>query len=278
MTDTIEIKQEGAITKPIDAFRQTPDEGTPTDTPESENKTPESGDSTPQETKPTEVTPENKPEDQATPPSQPAKPTEDAKPEIDYKKKFSESTRRNQIVESQFKELQKVLGDITKQEVPTDDEMARLIPEWEYLSDREKNSERKLLVLEHRQNNIMHTFSTIASESETMTKLEEFAKGETRLAGHEEEFYSYAMNPKNKGASMEVLLNAFLFETTPIVAIQTETPPVETPPSLERGNPSGGNTPESIRKGGEMSDDELKALRQNNPRQYNEMIRTGKIK
>jgi hypothetical protein len=283
----IEIKMEGTIIKPIDAFpRPTAPEATPPVTPKTEEKTPEQGEGVTPPTPPVEtpVVPvvETPPAPEANPapdPAQPAQPTApEKKPEPDYKKKFSDSTRRNQIVESQFKELQKTLGDITKQEIPTDDEMVALVPDWEYLSDREKNGERKLIVLERRQNHMLNTFSSIASETENASKLEEFVSGEPRLAGREEAFYAFATDPRNKGAQMEVLVNAFLFEETPAVETPVvDAPPVETPPSLERGTPSGNMPP--VQTGTPtMSDEELKVLRTTNPRKYNEMIRKGQIK
>lgn len=287
MTDTIEIKKEGEVTKVIDAFPRQTAEATPPVPPVTVEKTPENGESVTPPTPPTVVPPVT-PEPPApevpatppvTPPAQPAQPTAPKGNEPDYKKKFSDSTRRNQIVESQFKELQKTLGDITKQEVPTDDEMVALIPDFEYLSDREKNNERKLIVLERRQNHIIGTIGKIASDTDNASKFEEFVATETRLAGKEDAFYEFVNRPNNQGASMEVLLNAFLFEETPAIEPSAPiTPPSEEiPPSLERGTPSG-NMPPVPTGTPEMSPDELKLLRTTDPRKYNEMIRKGQIK
>lgn len=275
----IELKPEGSIVTPIDAFksRQTTQEVTPPVTPATDDKKPENGEvPTPTATDP--VVPPTQP---VTPPTQPAQPTvpEKKQDEPDYRKKFGESTKRNQIVESQFRELQKVLGDITKQEVPTDDEMVAIIPDWQYLDDREKNRERKMIVLERRQNHIIATVSNIARETDTVSKIDEFINNEARLRGKEDEFYEFVNRPNNQGASVEVLLNAFLFETTPIVAVADPvTPPSEViPPSLERGTPSGNMPP--IKTGHEeMTADQLKLLRTQDPRKYNEMIRKGQIK
>lgn len=284
MTDTneIELNPEGVISKPIDAFPRQTSQDTPPVPPVTVEKTLENGEVPTPPTPPAEVVPPVKVETPpATPPAQPVTPTApEVKPEApDYKKKFGESTRRNQIVESQFKELQKVLGDITKQEVPTDDEMVALISDWEYLSDREKNNERKLVVLERRQNHIISTIGNIASETDSASKFEEFVATEPRLKGKEDDFYDFVTKPSNKGASMEVLVNAFLFEETPITAVDPAPviPPEELPPSLERGTPSGNMPP--VKTGNEeMSADELKLLRTTDPRKYNEMIRKGQIK
>ena len=277
------------LDKPIDVFPKktslTPENGTTTDNPESEENKKEKGESI-APVKPEsdegnkEVIPE-KPESKVET-TQPAKPTEVKPNEPDYKKKFSDSTRRNQIVESQFKELQKILGDITKQEVPTDEEMVKLIPDWDYLSDREKNSERKMVVIERRQNHILNTIGNIANETESVDKLSQLIDNEPRLKGKEDEFYEFATRPNNRGASMEVLVNAFLFEATPITEDNPEEDkltPDDTQPSLERGTGGGNMLPQKpIKKDGEMSPEELKLLRTQNPRKYNEMIRKGLIK
>jgi len=270
----VEFKPEGEARVIINAFpRQTTPEVTPPVTPVTVEKTPEKG-----EEKTPEPTPVVEPVPPVTPPAQPVVPTApEAKPEPDYKLKFSESTRRNQIVESQFKELQKILGDITQQEVPTDEEMMVKFSDWEYLSDREKNAERRLAILEARENKRTLEMKRLEQERETLTKLDEYISTEPRLKGKENEFYEFATRPNNQGASVEVLLNAFLFETTPITAVETVVPPVETPPALERGNPSGDMPPET-RKDGQMSDEELTRLRTTDHKKYNDMVRRGLIK
>lgn len=200
--------------------------------------------------------------------------------EVDYKKKFGESTRENQIVMSRFNELQKVLGDITRKEVPTEDEMRGLEPDWDYLTDREKRDAMKMVVLERRQNLIFKTISDISLDSENARKLNEFIENEPRLKGKEDQFFDFATKPSHRGADMDTILKAFLFdfketEVTPPVPTPTPTPTPESAPSLERGNPSAG-APQDIGKK-ELSADDLKALRTSDPRKYNEMVRKGLI-
>lgn len=198
-------------------------------------------------------------------------------PAPDYRKKFGDSTRENQIIVARLNELQKVLGDITKKEVPSEDEMKEIEPEWEYLTDREKAQAMKMVVLERRSNLILQTFSDITRDSDNAKKLDEFIKNEPRLKGKEEDFESFVAKPKNKGVPVEVLLNAFLFEVKEDEPVVVEKPDEqEIPPSLERGSSSGGNPQELGKKG--YTDEELKELRTKNPRLYNEMIRTGKLK
>lgn len=248
--------------------RQTPEEGTPTSEPE-EVKEPE-GDSDTEE----KVEKDQESEEGETKPDE--NPTEKPKKdsnEVDYKSKFANSSRRNQIVTSQFEELQKTLGDITRDEVPTDEEMIRQVPDWEYLSDREKNNERKMVVLEKRQNKIMHTMSNITSDITRSGKIEEYINKEPKLAGKEDEFYKFATDKRNEGASMDVLLSAFLYEDIP--EIPEEEPKKPAPQSLERGNPSGGEERNTSPKG--LSDEDLAQLRKTNPQKYFQLIRKGAI-
>lgn len=210
----------------------------------------------------------------------PAKPeTTTPAPEVpDYRKKFSESTRRNQIVESQFRELQKVLGDITKQEVPTDDEMRATDVDWEYRSDYEKMMAKKSVVLERRQNLILASINNIATESEFARSIDEFISTKPELKGKEESFFEFASKPANRGASPDVLLSAFLFEVRDVTPEQDQTPKPKTEkrPTLARGTGRGGNdTPK--KKEGTYSDEEVKMLRTKDPKKYFKLIREGKI-
>lgn len=192
----------------------------------------------------------------------------------DWRTKFANSTRRNQIVESQFRELQKTLGDITKQEIPSDEEMRLLDPDWEYRNDFEKTQAVKLVVLERRQNLILNSIGNITKESEEVEKLGEFIDSVKELKGKEDEFIEFTRKPSNKGASMEVLLSAFLFSIKDEIPPDPTPKPEDTPPSLERSTPTGGDAPKP--KQG-YSDEELKELRTKNPKRYFKLIREGKI-
>lgn len=202
-----------------------------------------------------------------------------AVPEVDYKKKFGESTRQNQIVESKFRELQKVLGDITRQEIPSDEEMKSTDPDWEYRSDFEKNMAIKLVVQERRQNLILNTIGDITKESELAEEIVAFIDKTPELEGKDSEFYDFVTDPKNKGASMEVLLGAFLHKEgiTPKApeAVPVDPKPEERAPSLNRSTPRGGNPPKEIKTG--YSDEELKHLRTKDPKKYFKLIRDKKI-
>lgn len=203
-----------------------------------------------------------------------------AVPEVDYKKKFGDSTRRNQIVESQFKELQKVLGDITRQEIPSDEEMKSVDPDWEYRSDFEKNLSIKVVVQERRQNQILNTIGNITKESELADEIVSFIDNNPELEGKDAEFYNFVTDPKNRGASMEVLLGAFLHKEgiTPKAPVTPQDPvtPEKKAPSLNRSTSQNGNLVKP-KPTGVYSDEEIKNLRTKDPKKYFKLIRDKKI-
>lgn len=208
-----------------------------------------------------------------TPPT--VTPPAEVTPPIDYKKKFSESTKRNQVVEAQFHELEKVIGDLTRSEVPSDDEMAAQDPDWGVRSDYDKAQAKKLIVMERRQNALFLSLENGKKEGERVNALQESIANEPRLAGKESEFYDFATKPANQGAPLDVLIGAFLYDPDKDTVTPPVTPPVP-PPSLERGNASGGMPPPETGKK-VYTDEELTHLRTKDPKQYHDLIRKGII-
>lgn len=208
-----------------------------------------------------------------TPPT--VTPPAEAVPPIDYKKKFSESTKRNQVVEAQFHELEKVIGDLTRQEVPSDDEMATQDPDWSLRSDFERAQAKRLIVMERRQNALFLSLENGKREGERVNALQESIVSEPRLAGKEAEFYDFATKPANQGAPLDVLIGAFLYDPEVNTVATPSTPPTP-PPSLERGNSSGGMPPPETGKK-VYTDDELTVLRTKDPKTYHDLIRKGII-
>jgi hypothetical protein len=224
-------------------------------------------------------TPEDPPID--PPQDPPQDPPAPAAPSVDYKEKFSHSARRNQIVESQLAELRNTIADITKQEIPTDEEMLLLDKDWEYRSDFEKNQAIKTIVLEKRLNLVTNTLGNITRETEKSTQLQSFIENEPKLKGKEDEFYKFATAKKNQGADVDVLLKAFLFEVKD-ESPDPQDPPPQTPPapspapSLNRSTPTGGNPPVDP-KDKKLSPEDIKIIRTTDHKRYNELVRTGQI-
>lgn len=263
-------------TDPQDPTKQTPPEGgTQENLPPKKEGEEGENDQSQKGSDPTPPTPEVPTPPAETPPAPPTPPAPETPP-VDYKGKFSESTRRNQIVEGQKAELERALADITKQEVPTDEEMKEIDPDWEYRSPFEKNQALRLEVLTRKEakRDLEARARQVAEENQR--KLEEYIFSEPKLKGKEESFAAFATSKKNAGAPMEILLNAFLFEVKDETPPENPTPPVpETPPQLNRSTPSGGNPPEPKDK--ELTPEEIQVIRTTDHKRYNELVRTGKI-
>lgn len=259
---------------PIDPTIQTPEKGTEENPDLKKGKEEENGENGEHQDPP-------KPEDLEKDPKDPIiDPPATVTPPVDYRGKFSDSTRRNQIVESQLAELQKTLTDITKQEIPTEEEMRLLDKDWEYRSDFEKNQAIKTVVLEKRLNLVTNTLGNISKEQTQSSQILTFIENEERLKGKEDEFYKFATAKKNAGANIEVLLNAFLFEVKDIVSDPKDpTPPEptvpENAPTLNRSTPSGGNPP--MEKEHKLTDEEIKVIRTTDSKRYMKMVRNGEI-
>ena len=190
-------------------------------------------------------------------------------PEVDYKKKFAESTRENQILASKVKETEKKLGEIAKNEIPAEEELKRLHPNWEEMSDLEKESTKKSLILERRLGKVEQEVRGNKEEKQWSTEVDHFlekAKILDEYPGLEQrgrEFKEFANMPTHKGVSPEVLAKAFLFK-------EVEAPPVVHKGSvLERG--SGGEKIDLAPKK-KLTAEELGTLRENDSKKYKEII------
>ena len=94
-----------------------------------------------------------------------------------------------------------------------------------------------------------------------------FAESFAKIVGREEDFKRFANKPTRKGLPLEDLAKIFLYENP--------TTPVEHKRSLfnSPGGPGKGQPP---RKG--LTADEIRTLRINSPKKYNELVRQHKIK
>lgn len=191
-------------------------------------------------------------------------PAADPHAEPDYKTKFAESTRENQILAAQLEqERAKTRRELTNQ--PTDSEVQAAFPEWEYMSDAEKRSARMAY-------NADRTARAIATEREAekadrqwQNDLELYVAGSPDLEGKAREFKDYAQKPTHRGVPLETLRKAFLYDTP----APTPTPTPRTP-GLESGT-GGPKTPEKPKT---ISAEELQTLRKTDERAYREYITT----
>lgn len=174
--------------------------------------------------------------------------------------------------------MKRVLGEVTSADVPSDEELAREYPEFDALSDFERNQLRRSVIQDRKLNKVLVIVDGVTTEAEKVQTINAFIATHPELAGKEDLFLSFCLKPSHRGAPAETLLGAFLFENG---KTRTEGEPPATPApapairGLERGTPSG-DTPSSTgpRK---HSDEELRDLRTRDPKKYHEMIRKGQI-
>lgn len=234
-------------------------------------QTPEEG------TKQEELTPEEKiPE--KTPGSEVVEPEPEKKPSepvIDYKAKFGESTRENQIIQSKIKSLEAQLGLITSDETPTETEMKEKYPLWDEMMDLERKFAINQVILEHRVNKTSLTILEIAEDKRWNEGLDRFLEKVEilnqfpGLKGKEKEFREFAKKPTHKGMDLEVIAKAFLYNPEKEPAKEK----VPSKPVLEKGSGGGGQPPKT-----EMSPEDIKLLREQDPKLYNLYVKQGKIK
>lgn len=210
--------------------------------------------------------PEEKPEDK-----EPQAP--DNQPKVDYREKFANSTRENQVLTGKIQQMETRLNSLTNEEIPTDKEMASLYPEWDELGNLEKNILKKNVVLERRINKTHSITLGIAEEKEWNGKLDKFIEQAAildqyqGLKGKEKEFKEFAKKPSHKGIDLSILANAFLYE------VKSEEPPKKNSGSmLERGS-GGPKTPQSA----ELTAEQVAEIRKNDPKRYNLLVKQGKI-
>ena len=243
--------------KNMDKKNQTPEEGT-----EKEVITPKADEGIEK----TETIPENKTQI-------PEPPKKDEHPEIDYKKKFAESTKENQILQERIKEKESQLGFITKDEPPTETEMRKLYPDWDDRMDEEKEILRKQVSLEKRINKATLLLTKMQEERNWNTEIDQFLEKAkimdeySDLKGRESEFRAFANKPTHRGISLEVLARAFLYHP------EEKTPQPKQSHLLEKGSGGRSKPPKAS-----LTPEDIRNLRKNDPKKYNQLVREKKIK
>lgn len=209
-----------------------------------------------------EETDEVKPETEIKP-AQPSQPTA---PAVDYEKKFKDSQRENDLLRDANQQRERTEQESTKE--PTDSDLKTAFPEWDTLSDFEKKIARDNLVTKRLASSAVKTTQELTSERAWNTSIELAVSSDPALQGKEHAFRQFALQPKYRGASMELLVSAFLQKNP--VAPTTTTPK----PGLERGS-GGPRTPEKPKL---LSATDLATLRKTDEKAYFAYVQTHDIK
>jgi len=190
---------------------------------------------------------------------------EPSKNEIDYKEKFTQSQKGAMELLGKVKDRENLIELLTSKHTPTDEDLSKEFPEWEYASETEKATIRRAVTAERKSNAVLAHLEKEAQQSAALSNAFKFAEDDDRLAGKEAEFVTYAS--KRTDVPLDVLADAFLYTSRS----QTK----KTKPILATGTPSGT---EARKKDGEKTPEELKELRTKNPERWMEDIRKGRIK
>ena len=187
--------------------------------------------------------------------------------EVDYRNKFANSTRENQVIAGEMRALQETLGEITKEDIPTEQELQTLYPDWDLLSDFEKQMGRKQEAGQRQLKRVHAQVSTVVNKSELANRLNAEITSNPLLSGKEVAFTEYAS--KRPNVPTDVLANAFLFEVkeAPVKPIKRQNSILE----------SGTYSEEPVTANKKMSDEESQKLRLSDPKRYNDMLMNGEL-
>lgn len=236
----------GRDKKMVEENKLTPDEGTLTDETEIESET-------------ENLSEGSEPEEKSQEP---------VVPEVDYRKKFSESTTENQILQAKIKQLEERLGKESRDEVPVESELKKLYPYWDDMTDVERKTVEENLSLKRRLSRLEQDFGGMKTETEWERQLGDFLEKAKildkypELEGKEKDFRDFAKKPTHKGVDLNVLADAFLYKT------KGETMPTKKGAVLERGSGGPKTTPPTKK----MTPEELKVLREADYKKYKEII------
>lgn len=163
---------------------------------------------------PREEAPKETPDD--TKPTE-EKPAEEDTESVDYKKRYSDSTREAAILAAKLKKQNEALeqaGEVTK---PTEEDMVLSYPEWEEMSATEKR-----LAIDNEWNNKRFALiEGVSKETKNIeawnTKVDEFIGdpkvliANPQLEGKEEGFKAFCAKDTRRGVNFEDLVSSFLF-------------------------------------------------------------------
>lgn len=193
--------------------------------------------------------------------------------EVDYRKKFTESSREAQVLYSKNKKMAEAIERAGEVAEPTDDELKAEYAEWEDMSDFERRIAKENLINKRRFDAISEATKDFKDMDAWNGKVDDFlADPETlvkypELDGLVEEFKIFTAKPTRRGVDFDDLISAFLFEREKI--------PGKKGRMFETGSSGGTDKPQP--KSDKISTAESMRLRQTDYKKYLEFLRAGKI-
>lgn len=209
----------------------------------------------------------NQPEGETPAQEEPAEQTPEPEGEqpVDYKAKFAESTRENQILQAKLKDKEP-RRELTNQ--PTETELKAAFPSWDFMTETEKELAKGQLKTQKIASAALTAHQKRDNDEKWNTQLEIAITSNPDLSGKERDFKEYASKPSHRGAPTDVLVDAFLHKTTSAPAPKKDPKPV-----LQTG--TGG--PKDSVKPKKVTLEEAKVIRETDYRRYMELVRAGQI-
>lgn len=234
-------------------------------------------------TPPQEVIEEEEPT--VTPPETPEEPEEEEEqaeesehtPEdVDYKKKFSESSREAQIQSYKNKELNKAIKEASELPDPTEAELLKEYPEWEDMTATEQRLAKNDYINTRRFRLIEEATQKFAKVDEWNAKVDTFLDDPKtfiaypELEGKLEEFKLFSSKPTRRGLDFEDLVLAFNGD------LAKNKPKPKKGQMFESG--SGGRQSAAAPKDDKLSVEEGRKLMKADFPKFKQLLKEGKIR
>ena len=221
-----------------------------------------------------EETPPETPVEEA-PVEEPKEEVKEEPPVVDYKKKFTESTRESQVLFSRNKKISEAVDQASQMERPTKEEMEKDFADWDVMSDTEKRLAEDNVVNSRRFDAIHKATQEgkdILAWNEKVDKYIDDPKvlqTNPDLEGKQDDFKIFASKPTRRGVDFEDLVSAFLYDMSTVIKPKSKGKMFETG--------SGGPNERVKPKGDKISLSEARVLMKNDYKKYKELLVTGKI-
>ena len=222
---------------------------------------------------PTDLPPQNPPD--VTPPaSDPVNPPAPAAAQpVDYEARYKGSTRENEIIRAKHDEVSNAISNAATLQPPTDEEMKAIYGDaWELMDDIQKNmarsnelNERRFKLINEANEKTRQVDAWVKKVSDYVTD-PEIVKQYPKIVGHEDEFKLYATKPTHIGAPLDLMIKAFVSDIK-------ENKPARRSIFVEPGGGRGG----SVKVDDKVTLEQAGALRTSNPKEYEKLVRAGKI-
>lgn len=187
-----------------------------------------------------------------------------AKAEAEFhKKRHKESTREALIWKQRADRL-----SAADQKPLTEDDMKKVDPDWDSLSDSEKRLALRASEAERTAKLATNAVLDFVQEQKNREEVDDFIATNPDIQAKADEFKKFIRMPTHKGVPIDILASAFRYEL----------PKAQQP--RQRGSalePASGGVKGDLKKKEGMSEDELSILRVKDPRAYRKALIEGKI-